>query len=136
MKKYQSPEEIDMSDLLNNVIEQTPPESVRFIKQSLAMANYIESLLSVKGLRQKDLADKMGKSEAEISKWLSGTHNFTLRSIAKIESVLNENLIEIPNKKALSGNVRKRPINPSNKIAYKIIKTKSTNSIPVNETVF
>ena len=51
------------------------------------MANYVECLLSDKGLKQKDLADKMGKSEAEVSKWLSGTHNFTLRSIAKIEAV-------------------------------------------------
>jgi antitoxin component HigA of HigAB toxin-antitoxin module len=88
MKKDQSPETIDMSDLLNKIEQQTPPESIRFIEQSLAMANYIECLLSDKGLKQKDLADKMGKSEAEISKWLSGTHNFTLRSIAKIEAVL------------------------------------------------
>ena len=88
MKKYKSPETIDMSDLLNEIELQTPPESVRFIEQSLAMANHIEILLSDKGLKQKDLADKLGKSEAEISEWLSGTHNFTLRSIAKIETVL------------------------------------------------
>jgi DNA-binding Xre family transcriptional regulator len=100
MKKYKSPETIDMSDLLNDIELQTPPESVRFIEQSLAMANYIECLLSDKGLKQKDLADKMGKSEAEISKWLSGTHNFTLRSIAKIEAVLNESIIEFPQRKA------------------------------------
>jgi antitoxin component HigA of HigAB toxin-antitoxin module len=100
MKKYKSPETIDMSDLLNDIEQQTPPESVRFIEQSLAMANYIECLLSDKGLKQKDLADKMGKSEAEISKWLSGTHNFTLRSIAKIEAVLNESIIEFPQRKA------------------------------------
>jgi ribosome-binding protein aMBF1 (putative translation factor) len=96
MKKYKSPETIDMSDLLNKIEQQTPPESVRFIEQSLAMANYIEILLSDKGLKQKDLADKLGKSEAEISKWLSGTYNFTLRSIAKIEAVLNKRIIEFP----------------------------------------
>lgn len=134
MKKYQRLEEIDISDLLNDVIEQASPESVRFIEQSLAMANYIESLLSIKGLKQKDLAGKTGKSEAEISKWLSGTHNFTLRSIAKIEAVLNENLIEIPKKKASFGNVRKHSNNHLNKTAYKIIETK--NSISINETIF
>ena len=63
------------------------------------MANYIECLLSDKGLKQKDLADKMGKSEAEISKWLSGSHNFTLRSIAKIETVLDVKIIEFPQQK-------------------------------------
>ena len=99
MKKYESPEIIDMSDLLNEIELQTPPESVRFIKQSLAMADYIERLLSDKGLKQEDLADKLGKSEAEISKWLSGTHNFTLRSIAQIETVLDVKIIEFPKQK-------------------------------------
>ena len=51
------------------------------------MADYIERLLIENRLEQKGLAEKLGKSEAEISKWLSGTHNFTLRSIAKIEAV-------------------------------------------------
>lgn len=120
MKEYQRPEIIDMSDLLNEIEQQTPPESVRFIEQSLAMANYIETLLSNKGLKQKDLADKLGKSEAEISKWLSGTHNFTLRSIAKIEAVLNENIIEFPQRKAntlLLPENKKAPFEVANKIS-------------------
>jgi transcriptional regulator with XRE-family HTH domain len=120
MKRYQRPETIDMRDLLNEIEQQTPPESVRFIEKSLAMANYIEILLSDKGLKQKDLADKLGKSEAEISKWLSGTHNFTLRSIAKIEAVLNENIIEFPQRKAntlLLPEDRKAPFEVANKIS-------------------
>jgi transcriptional regulator with XRE-family HTH domain len=137
MKKYQSPEEIDMSDLLNEVIEQTPPESVRFIKQSLAMADYIERLLIVKGLKQKDLADKMGKSEAEVSKWLSGTHNFTLRSLSKIETVLNETLIEIPKQKSSFGSVRKYHIKRSKKGTQKVtFESKSSNSPLSNGTIF
>jgi transcriptional regulator with XRE-family HTH domain len=107
-------------DLLNEIEQQTPPESVRFIEQSLAMANHIEILLSDKGLKQKDLADKLGKSEAEISKWLSGTHNFTLRSIAKIEDVLNENIIEFPQRKVntlLLPENRKAPFEVANKIS-------------------
>jgi transcriptional regulator with XRE-family HTH domain len=120
MKKYISPETIDMSDLLNEIEQQTPPDSVRFIEQSLAMANYIEILLSDKGLKQKDLADKLGKSEAEISKWLSGTHNFTLRSIAKIEAVLNESIIAFPQRKAIAlplPEKRKTPFEIANKIS-------------------
>ena len=42
-----------------------------------------------KNMTQKNLADMLGKKESEISKWMSGTHNFTLKTIAKIESVLN-----------------------------------------------
>jgi hypothetical protein len=51
MKKYQRPETIDMSDLLNEIELQTLTESVGFIEKSLAMANYIEILLSDKGLK-------------------------------------------------------------------------------------
>ena len=40
-------------------------------------------------------AKKMGKTEAEVSRWLSGTHNFTLRTISKISTVLKVNMINI-----------------------------------------
>jgi esterase/lipase len=39
MKKYQRPESIDMSDLLNEIEQQTPPESVERVKQLLAKIN-------------------------------------------------------------------------------------------------
>ena len=120
MKKYKSPEIIDMSDLLNEIEHQTPPESV-----------------SDKGLKQKDLADKMEKSETEISKWLSGTHNFTLRSIAKIESVLNEILIEIPKQKSSFGTVHKYHIKRSTKGIQKVtFESKLSNSPLSNRTIF
>jgi transcriptional regulator with XRE-family HTH domain len=37
----------------------------------------------------------MGKSESEISKWLTGLHNLELRTIYKIEAVLGEDIIEV-----------------------------------------
>ena len=40
-------------------------------------------------------AAMIGKKESEISKWLKGTHNFTLRTIAKISAVLEEPIIEV-----------------------------------------
>lgn len=42
---------------------------------------------------QKDLARLMRKNESEISKWLSGTHNFTLRTIASISEALGEDIL-------------------------------------------
>jgi len=44
-------------------------------------------------MSQKQLADSLKKYEAEISKWLSGTHNLTLKTISKLESVLPINII-------------------------------------------
>jgi hypothetical protein len=37
----------------------------------------------------------MEKSPSEVGKWLSGTHNFTIKTMAKIEHTLGEELIQI-----------------------------------------
>lgn len=72
------------------------PSVERFIDKSvnisLQIVNYLEEL----GWTQKEFAKKMGKSEAEISKWLSGTHNLTLKSISKMEVVLGRDIILTP----------------------------------------
>jgi transcriptional regulator with XRE-family HTH domain len=52
-------------------------------------------MLKAKGFSQRDLARITGKTEAEVSRWLGGTHNFTLRTLAKISNVMGEDLIHI-----------------------------------------
>lgn len=47
-------------------------------------------------MTQKEFAKKMNKTEVEVSRWLSGTHNFTLKTIAKITAVLGESIVIIP----------------------------------------
>jgi transcriptional regulator with XRE-family HTH domain len=64
-----------------------------FIDKSLAVAENIHLLLEKKGMLQKELAATMGKTEAELSKLMSGMHNYTLRSIAKLESALGATLL-------------------------------------------
>jgi transcriptional regulator with XRE-family HTH domain len=49
----------------------------------------------MKKMKQKDLANLMGKSEAEISKWLKGTHNFNIDTILKIQTILDEDIIQV-----------------------------------------
>ena len=44
---------------------------------------------------KKDFANKMHKRESEISKWMTGRHNFTMQTIAKIETALGCKLINI-----------------------------------------
>ena len=63
---------------------------------SFAIANKIDAILKKKGMTQKEFAKKMNKTEAEVSRWLSGTHNFTLKTIAKITAVLGESIVTIP----------------------------------------
>ena len=46
----------------------------------------ISDLIAEKGITQKSLAESLDKKPSEISKWLSGNHNFTIRSLAKLEA--------------------------------------------------
>lgn len=88
-----TPQVIDNLNLFDEVLENTNNESKLFVSRSLAIANQILVLLDKKGLKQKDLANMLGKKEAEISRWLTGFHNFTVKSIAKIENALGEQII-------------------------------------------
>ena len=65
------------------------------LDMSFALADKIDMILREKNISQKQLAKKMGKTEAEVSRWLGGTHNFTLRTIAKISYALGVKLLTI-----------------------------------------
>jgi transcriptional regulator with XRE-family HTH domain len=49
----------------------------------------------MRNLIKREFARMVGKRPSEISRWLAGTHNFTLATIAKIEITLGTNLINI-----------------------------------------
>lgn len=83
-----------MSEIFDSI--QVSDEVKRYVDHSFDIVNRIHDLLEKQGKTQRDLASLMGKKESEISKWMQGTHNFTLKSIAKIESVLGEKLIVSP----------------------------------------
>ena len=61
-----------------------------------AIANRIYEILEAKGMTQKELAQKLGKTETEVSRWLSGTHNLTLSTICKISAALGEEIVIVP----------------------------------------
>jgi transcriptional regulator with XRE-family HTH domain len=84
----------------NNIIgdwlaEHGNPEIDIMVKHNLAIATKVARILKEKGIGKSEFAEKMGKSPSEISKWLSGTHNFTIKTIAKIESTIGVDLIHV-----------------------------------------
>jgi len=74
------------------------PEIKQSVGFSIDIANRIFDILEMKGMNQKDFAKLLGKSEAEISKWLKGTHNFNIDTILKIQGKLEEDIIQVVGK--------------------------------------
>lgn len=71
------------------------PEARCRVDLSFLIVDRIHSILQEKGLKQKDLANMLGKKESEISKWMRGTHNFTIETISSIEDVLGIPILQV-----------------------------------------
>ena len=69
------------------------PEIQKQVDMQVMIANRIYELLEQKGMSQKDLAQKLGKTETDVSRWLCGTHNLTMATIAKIAVALDDDII-------------------------------------------
>lgn len=84
------------NNLISNWLKDNgDPAITKLVEKNLAIANKIADLLQQKNMRPADLATAMGKQRSEISKWLSGTHTFTTKTITKIECILSEEIIHI-----------------------------------------
>jgi len=88
MKNYKN-----VSDFFNT---RGPEDVERFVDKNLDISQQVYTLIEAKGWSQKEFAKALKKSDAEVSKWLSGMHNLTLRSIAKMEAALEADIIMTP----------------------------------------
>lgn len=76
-------------------LEQVSPIIRKEVSYSFDIAKRIIDVLERKRWSQADLARATGKKTPLVSRWLSGTHNFTIRTIAEIEAALGEELISV-----------------------------------------
>jgi len=79
-------------ECLDQVSETTKAE----LDLSFAIADRIDYLLKKKGMTQRMLAKQLGKNESEISKWLTGRHNFTTNTLARLALALGEEVVSVP----------------------------------------
>lgn len=85
------------SNLLNQFFNRkVDPVVSSFVRLSTGAAAQVQTYLNNRSWSRKDLAKRLGKSEPEVSKWLSGGHNLTLKSIAKMEAALEEDILITP----------------------------------------
>ena len=88
---------------MDEIRQTMTPEMKRQMELSVQIANRIYEIMEEKGLSQKNLASLLGKTETEVSRWLSGTHNMTLATIAKITTALNTDIIRVTRSQRRNG---------------------------------
>ena len=124
------------SEIAQALLDKTPKETKIFIEYYADLVVLINQVLKEKGWTKAELASKLGKKPSEISKWLNGEHNFTLRSIAKLQAELDTVLLSIPkrkvyvsegNKKTSMRAIVRKPIDISNKSFSKGVSSDSAD---------
>lgn len=78
--------------------EVTPREHAQILNQ-MRMAVRIADAIDAKGWSKSEFAAAIGKAPSEVSRWLSGTHNFTLDTLSDIEVVLGVRLLQVEDPK-------------------------------------
>ncbi len=83
------------SNLIDELLNEISPEEREITDKRMLLAATIDEAIKAKGWKKKHFAEAMNKVPSEISKWLSGTHNFNTDTLFEIERVLNINLINV-----------------------------------------
>ncbi len=86
--------EFPKENILDNWLEENQnPEIDRFIERNLEITQKVCVILKNRGIKKNKFAKMLDKKPSEITKWLSGLHNLTLKSITKMEVALGVNLM-------------------------------------------
>lgn len=118
------------SKTVDRLLKNTPKDVEIFVDLYADLVVRINELLREKGMTKKDLAEKLDKKPSEISKWMNGEHNFTLRSLAKLSAELGESLLEVPKKKSDTVFVEDGFVCKVHTfVSYKKLETVTTNKI-------
>lgn len=62
---------------------------------SFEISDRIDTLMRQRGLSKKQFADALGRRPSEITKWLSGQHNFTIATLSMLSSFFGQPIIAV-----------------------------------------
>lgn len=82
--------------ILDDLLADEPQDVEVFVQLIGDLAEQVKTTMVSQGLTRRALAQRLGKSESEITKWLSGLHNLTLQSVAKLSVALQQDMLVTP----------------------------------------
>lgn len=82
-------------DLLQEELSKITPLQRATYRLSDSIAERMEQIMKNKGISKKQLSELTQRRPSEVTKWLSGSHNFTCKTIALISMALGEELVSV-----------------------------------------
>ena len=89
MNKKQTAAKKYSSALISGLLNETTTAEKLQVSTKMQVAAHLQDLISAAGLSKGAFAEKVNKNPSEITKWLSGTHNFTIDTLCEIALALN-----------------------------------------------
>ena len=86
-------------DILGEVLAEITPQEQKRTDNRMLLAAKIKDGMNAKGWKNKHLAEALNQQPSVITKWLSGTHNFTSDTLSDIEDVLGIKLLAVQEEK-------------------------------------
>jgi len=82
-------------DDYNSIVASIPKDVHAEVDMEMALSDRIYNLMISRGLTKAEFARAIGKRPCEITKWLSGQHNFTIKTISMLSAFFGEPLVSV-----------------------------------------
>ena len=80
---------------LQEIFNEIPVEKREETRLSFEISNRLAALMQERGLNKKQLAEALGKRPNEITRWLSGEHNFTISTLSMLSTFFGKSIINV-----------------------------------------
>ena len=84
-----------MKTPFREMLAAVPDDIQQEVNLEVAISNRINDLMMQRGLSKQQFAQALGKRPSEVTKWLSGQHNFTIRTLTLLSTFFGEPLVRI-----------------------------------------
>lgn len=80
---------------LEEMLGSIPEPIMKETELSFEISGRICELMNERGLSKKQFADALGRCPSEITKWLSGQHNFTIATLGMLSAFFGQPIVTV-----------------------------------------
>ncbi len=80
---------------LQEMLGPIPASIQQEVNLSFEISDRIDTLMRERGMSKKQFADALGRRPSEITKWLSGQHNFTIATLSMLSSFFGVPIVTV-----------------------------------------